>query len=184
MEKNVLSEINQMKYLFGYKAGKVISEQIKSKDSKEEMDFFTDGGITYKLPGITNFAKKEKFVRDAKFEETADMFGVSQDLVQKLRKELGAVKGDSKKMRQVAYGSPVWNLNKGVNSLMNDIAELGITPEKLTDYGIKNVLKQKPSWTLISIALDPKYGDAVMTEEQFFRKLGELIQKRMDEIKS
>ena len=27
MEKNILSEIDQMKYLFGYKPGKVISEQ-------------------------------------------------------------------------------------------------------------------------------------------------------------
>jgi hypothetical protein len=27
MEKNILSEIDQMKYLFGYKAGKVLSEQ-------------------------------------------------------------------------------------------------------------------------------------------------------------
>lgn len=27
MKKNLLNELNQMKYLFGYKAGKVISEQ-------------------------------------------------------------------------------------------------------------------------------------------------------------
>ena len=34
MEKNILSEIDQMKYLFGYKPGKVISEQEQPKTNK------------------------------------------------------------------------------------------------------------------------------------------------------
>lgn len=183
MEKNVLSEISQMKYLFDYKAGKVISEQDVKNNSKEEMGFFTHEGITYKLPGITDLVKRDKFVRDTKVAEIANMFGVSQELVEKFRKELNAVKGDAKKKKEVAQSSPVWNLNNGVNNLIYDVAELGITPDKLTNPGIRNVLKQTPSWSsFISIALDPEYG--VMTEEEFFRKLGEFIQKRMDEIKS
>jgi len=182
MEKNVLSEISQMKYLFDYKAGKVISEQTVPNNSKEEMDFFTDGGITYKLPGITNSDKRDKFVRGVKVEEIANMFGVSPQWVQIYKKDLGAVKGDSAKSKEVAYSSPVWNLNTGVTTLMNDVAELGITPEKLTNSAIRNVLKQKPSWSFISIALDPEYG--VMTEEQFFQKLGKLIEMRMKELES
>lgn len=182
MEKNVLSEISQMKYLFDYKAGKVISEQAVKNNSKEEMDFFTDGGITYKLPGITDLAKRDKFVTGAKVEEIANMFGVSQQWVQNLKRDLETVKGDPEKRKEVAQKSPVWNLKNGVNSLMNDVAELGITPEKLTNLGIRNVLKQKPSWSFISIALDPEYG--VMTEEQFFQKLGKLIEMRMKELES
>lgn len=34
MKENVISEINQMKYLFGYKAGKVISEQVQPTNNK------------------------------------------------------------------------------------------------------------------------------------------------------
>jgi hypothetical protein len=36
MEKNILSEIDQMKYLFGYKAGKVISEQTQPTGSVQQ----------------------------------------------------------------------------------------------------------------------------------------------------
>jgi len=182
MEKNVLSEINQMKYLFGYKAGKVISEQIKSKDSKEEMDFFTDGGITYKLPGITNFAKKEKFVRPTKIEEITGFFNVSPQWVQNLMRDLETVKGDIEKRKEVSYRSPVWNLNNGLIQIMTDVAKQGITPDKLSNPSVKNWIKSQPYWRFISLATDPENG--VISEEQFFQKLGEFIQTRMDEIKS
>jgi len=36
MEKNILSEIDQIKYLFGYKAGKVISEQTKPSSDVQQ----------------------------------------------------------------------------------------------------------------------------------------------------
>ena len=178
----IVDRMCQMKYLFDYKAGKVISEQAVQNNSKEEMDFFTDGGITYKMPGITDLAKRDKFVRGTKVEEIANMFGVSPQWVQNLRRDLEAVKGDVAKTKEVAQKSPVWNLNNGVKNLMNDVAELGITPEKLTNPGIRNVLKQKPSWSFISIALDPEYG--VMSEEEFFQKLGKLIEMRMKELQS
>lgn len=49
MERNILSEIDQIKYLFGYKAGKVISEQDQPKtpgtnvqpNNKLDVDLFT-----------------------------------------------------------------------------------------------------------------------------------------------
>lgn len=45
MEKNILSEINQMKYLVNYKAGKVISEQEQPSETISEQLFtYTKGG--------------------------------------------------------------------------------------------------------------------------------------------
>lgn len=181
MEKEVLNEISQMKYLFDYQAGKVISEQ-NIPPSKDETEFFTDGGVAYKLPGITDLAKKDKFVRGTKVEEIAQIFNVSPQWVENLRRDLAAVKGDAAKTKEVAQKSPVWNLNNGVASIMNDVAQLGITPDKLADPGVRNVIKQKPSWSYITVAIDPDYG--VMSEEEFFQKLGKFIEMRMKEIKS
>lgn len=181
MEKKVLSEISQIKYLFDYQAGKVISEQ-NVQPSKDETEFFTDGGVAYKLPGITDLAKKDKFVRGTKVEEIARIFDVSDQWVQNLRRDLAAVKGDAVKTKEVAQKNPVWNLNNGVAQIMNDVAQLGITPEKLSDPGVRNVMKQKPSWSFITVATDPDYG--VMSEEEFFQKLGKFIEIRMNEIKS
>lgn len=38
MEKNLINELNQMKFLFGYKAGKVMSEQHKIEDQYEGVE--------------------------------------------------------------------------------------------------------------------------------------------------
>lgn len=38
MKKNIVNELNEMKYLFGYKRGRVISEQ-KEVPMEEDMDF-------------------------------------------------------------------------------------------------------------------------------------------------
>lgn len=181
MKKEVLSEIDQMKYLFGYKAGKVISEQTATAKT-DESNFFVDDGITYKLPIITDLTKKNKFVRPTKIEETTGFFNVSPQWVQNLKKNLESVKGDKLKTMEFYKASPVWNLNNGLIQIMSDVAQLGITPEKLLDPGVRNVIKQKPGWRFISLAIDPENG--VISEEQFFQKLGEFIQMRMDEIKS
>jgi len=153
MKKEVLSEIDQMKYLFGYKAGKVISEQTTTAKT-DESNFFVDGGITYKLPIITDLAKKDKFVRPTKIEEITGFFNVSPQWVQNLKKNLESVQGD----------------------------KLGITPDKLSNPSVKNWIKSQPYWRFISLATDPENG--VISEEQFFQKLGEFIQSRIDEIKS
>jgi len=182
MEKNVLSEISQMKYLFDYKAGKVISEQIEPKDSKEEMVFFTDDGVAYKLPGITDLAKKDKFIRPTKIEEITGFFNVSPQWVQNLRKNLVTVQGDKVKSLEFYRASPVWNLNNGLIQIMTDVAKQGITPDKLSNPSVKNWIKSQPYWRFISLATDPENG--VISEEQFFQKLGEFIKTRMDEIKS
>jgi hypothetical protein len=44
MEKNILNEIDQMKYLVNYKAGRVISEQIKPSETVSEQFRYTKGG--------------------------------------------------------------------------------------------------------------------------------------------
>ena len=44
MEKRVISEINQMKYLVNYKAGRVISEQIRPSETVSEQFRYTAGG--------------------------------------------------------------------------------------------------------------------------------------------
>jgi hypothetical protein len=45
MEKNIINEIDQMKYLVNYKAGKVISEQIRPSETISEQLFsYTSGG--------------------------------------------------------------------------------------------------------------------------------------------
>ncbi len=181
MKKEVLSEIDQMKYLFGYKAGKVISEQTATAKT-DESNFFVDGGITYKLPIITDLTKKEKFVRPTKIEEITGFFNVSPELVQNLRKNLETVKDDKLKTMEFYKASPVWNLNNGLKQIMTDVAKQGITPDKLSNPSVKNWIKSQPYWSFISVATDPEYG--VISEEQFFQKLGELIQMRMDEIKS
>jgi len=170
-----------MKYLFGYKAGKVISEQTATAKT-DESNFFVDDGITYKLPIITDLTKKNKFVRPTKIEEITGFFNVSPQWVQNLKKNLESVRGDKLKTMEFYKASPVWNLNNGLIQIMSDVAQLGITPEKLLDPGVRNVIKQKPGWRFISLATDPENG--VISEEQFFQKLGEFIQMRMDEIKS
>jgi hypothetical protein len=66
MEKNVLSEVDQIKYLFGYKAGKVISEQITTTDSvsqqgPEQTMVKTSDGKVVKFPFIKNQEDLDKF---------------------------------------------------------------------------------------------------------------------------
>ena len=181
MKKEVLSEINQMKYLFGYKAGKVISEQTTTAKT-DEANFFVDGGITYKMPVITDLAKKDKFTRPTKIEEITGFFNVSPQWVQNLKKNLETVQGDKLKTMEFYKASPVWNLNNGLIQIMTDVAKQGITPDKLSNISVKNWIKSQPYWRFISLATDPENG--VISEEQFFQKLGEFIQMRMDEIKS
>jgi len=180
MKKEVLSEINQMKYLFGYKAGKVISEQTTTAKT-DEANFFVDGGITYKMPVITDLAKKDKFTRPTKIEEITGFFNVSPQWVQNLKKNLETVQGDKLKTMEFYKASPVWNLNNGLIQIMTDVAKQGITPDKLSNLSVKNWIKSQPYWRFISLATDPENG--VISEEQFFQKLGEFIQMRMDEVK-
>ena len=181
MKREVLNEISQMKYLFDYQAGKVISEQ-NIPPSKDETEIFTDGGVAYKLPGITDLAKKDKFTRPTKIEEITGFFNVSPQWVQTLKKNLESVQGDKLKMHEFYKASPVWNLNNGLIQIIKDVAKQGITPDKLLNPSIKNWIKSQDYWRFISVATDPENG--VISEEQFFQKLGEFIQSRIDEIKS
>ena len=56
MEKRVISEINQMKYLVNYKAGRVISEQIFQKEDDVDSVFSTqDPKLASELKKLTLF---------------------------------------------------------------------------------------------------------------------------------
>ena len=91
------------------------------------------------------------------------------------------VQGDKLKTMEFYKASPVWNLNNGLIQIMTDVAKQGITPDKLSNISVKNWIKSQPYWRFISLATDPENG--VISEEQFFQKLGEFIQMRMDEVK-
>ena len=65
MEKRIINEINEIKYMFSYKKGKVISEQIKSDELSEEdykaspyvLSATSDGDIK-----VTNNTTKQTYV--------------------------------------------------------------------------------------------------------------------------
>jgi len=65
MEKRIISEINEMKYMFSYKKGRVISEQMKSDELSEEdykaspyvLSATSDGDIK-----VTNNTTKQTYV--------------------------------------------------------------------------------------------------------------------------
>ena len=86
MEKNILNEIDQMKYLFGYKAGKVISEQVNPttppQTGETKPSFATINGVVYKLPGITDVAKLENFTSIGKVADLVKSMGI--DIIAKL----------------------------------------------------------------------------------------------------
>lgn len=59
MRKELLNELNQMKYLFGYKPGKVISEQHNKKEMDSELDEM-DFEDLYGGPEVAPAPEKEK----------------------------------------------------------------------------------------------------------------------------
>ena len=80
MSKNILNEeLNQMKYLFGYKPGQVISEQTPPK---------TEVAPTYKLSGITaDNIKKFVEVTEEFLQKLGILYDVSNEDKMKFRQE-------------------------------------------------------------------------------------------------
>lgn len=186
MSKNILNEeLNQMKYLFGYKPGKVISEQVKSTTggTKEESTFFTKDGVAYRFPGITDDVKLDKFLDRGKLQDFVNFMGIDQGWLSQYRNKTKGLTG--KDLIDVARYDKLSNLFNGTANLLHTIAKAGITPEKLRERGVQLSMKSDPSWSFIQIATTDPTGEegVVMTPENYFSKLSDLVEKKMNEIK-
>ena len=176
MKKEVLSEIDQMKYLFGYKAGKVISEQANAPvtaDTKQETQFFTQDGVTYKFPGIKDEMALQKFRRVPSNAEIVGQMNIPQSWLDIFNRETSDKRGTA-----------FWNLKNGVYNFLSLIAQEGITPERMSEPSVKNWFKGQPQWRYIETVTTPDSNFYMMSEDEFFKKLGDFIKIRANEIKS
>jgi hypothetical protein len=129
MKKEILSEIDQMKYLFGYKAGKVISEQTKplNQDTKninlikEVVRNLSEGKFLFmskENPGflITSVSKEPEGRDGQDVEITFRMFGPYNQVVGDYHKRTRLSANPSKKMETPDLGNLDW---KQLNELLN-----------------------------------------------------------------
>ena len=141
MSKNILNEeLNQMKYLFGYKAGKVISEQelptktetppwkIKLTDNPQDLEVFLGVGSEDLKPAgllttaIQDWSKSQKTVEDRKA-----YTGTMNDIAYLVKPMLTMAyqQGlDGTKFKQVPDNKIIEVLNKSAK------------PEGLTDWNV------------------------------------------------
>jgi hypothetical protein len=190
MKKEILNELDQMKYLFGYKAGKVISEQEKPAPvvvggSKEETPFFTDpSGVVYRFPGITDQAKLDKFVSIGNPQEFVASMGIDQGWLNNYLRGREQNKANAQNMADFSKKDKLWNLWNGTSNLMYKIAQMGLTPEKLKQKGFQISLLGLPAGQMVKFAITDPSGESgvVMTQENFFNKLTELVNKKMSEL--
>ena len=186
MEKNVLSEVDQIKYLFGYKAGKVISEQvtpttppssgITSGDTKPE--FATIEGVVYKLPGITDLAKLENFTSVGKSADLVKSMGIDPGWLSQYERLKQQNKGNTD--INWVKGDKVWNIWTATKGVLNIIAKLGITPERLKDRGVQETMMRSNYGPYLKYALEP--GDEegpVITRDNYFNKLADIVSYKM-----
>jgi hypothetical protein len=190
MKKEVLNELDQMKYLFGYKAGKVISEQTKppvqTGGTKDETQFFKDeSGVVYKFPGITDQAKLEKFTDIGGLPQFVNLMGIDRGWLSNYERMKQQYKDNRQALLAASQGDKLWNLWTGARQMMWDIARLGVTGDKLRDRGIQMTLLQLPSGKYIQFATNDKDEDGpVMVLNNFFSKMGEFVNQKSQEIKA
>jgi len=186
MEKNILSEIDQMKYLFGYKPGKVISEQVTpttppssgttSGDTKPE--FATIDGVVYKLPGITDVAKLENFTSIGKVADLVKSMGIDLGWLSQWERLKQANKGATN--QDWPIGDKLWNIWNATKGVLNIVAKLGITPERLKDIGVQETMMRSNYGPYLKYALEP--GDEegpVITRDNYFNKLADIVSYKM-----
>lgn len=161
MSNNILNEeLNQMKYLFGYKAGKVISEQALPQQPAKQQP-----SPGFKLSGITK-DNVQKFV-----EVTNDFLksiGILEEQDPAERKRLlDAFKQKAKERQAMGQpaGSPTEldNYNNQIellnliNTEMLKIALLvaaqqGLSPEMIGNMSDDDIIRQlKPSWSVSQV---------------------------------
>jgi hypothetical protein len=81
-------------------------------------------------------------------------------------------------------GTAFWNLKNGVYNFLSLIAQEGITPERMSEPSVKNWFKGQPQWRYIETVTTPDSNFYMMSEDEFFKKLGDFIKIRANEIKS
>jgi len=186
MEKNVLSEVDQIKYLFGYKAGKVISEQVTpttppssgttSGDTKPE--FATIEGVVYKLPGITDLAKLENFTSVGKPADLVKSMGIDPGWLSQYERLKQQNKGNTD--INWVKADKVWNIWTATKGVLNIIAKLGITPERLKDRGVQETMMGSNYGPFLKYALEPKDEEGpVITRDNYFNKLADMVSYKM-----
>ena len=185
MEKNILSETDQMKYLFGYKAGKVISEQATpppppagGQSGETKPEFATIEGEVYKLPGITDLAKLEDFASVGKPSDLVKSMGIDLGWLNNYERQKQANKGSQNVTW--AKSDKLWNLWSGTKGTMYLIAKLGIKPEQLRDRGVQQTIMGGPYGQYLKFAVEP--GDEegpVITKDNFFNKLADIVTYKM-----
>lgn len=174
MEKNILSEIDQMKYLFSYKAGKVISEQ----DNPTKPSFATIDGVVYKLPGITDVAKLENFTSVGKPADFVQSMGIDFGWLNNYERLKQENKG--KTDYNWVKGDKLWNIWNATRGVLDTIAKLGITPERLKDRSVQEVIMKGNNSQELKYALEP--GDEegpVITRDNYFNKLADIVSSKM-----
>lgn len=186
MDKKILKEeLNQMKYLFGYRAGKVISEQsTPTGDTKQETQYFTKDGFTYKFPGITDEIKLDKFTRNPKMAEISTQFNLNPAVLRNYELEKGyAVRdagGDQLKARSVISNLPLSQFRDGIFDIMVSVAVQGVTPQ---DPSFETQIKKMNGWENVNYAINNEEKPIGLGEGEFFKYMKDLINKRANEIK-
>jgi hypothetical protein len=149
MKKELLSELSQMKYMFGYKPGKVISEQTKPVTPVPNKG---PQASPYKLPGITK-DNIQKFIDvNEQFMTSLGMF--TDNSYTELRKQISSAaackspesqeckeaktKYASAKARQ-DYFNEAYQLV--MRTLLTRAANYGWTPEKIDGLSEDNLIK-------------------------------------------
>ena len=182
MEKNILNEIDQMKYLFGYKAGKVISEQVNpttpSQTGETKPSFTEIEGVVYKLPGITDLAKLENFTSVGKIADLVKSMGIDLGWLSNWER----LKQSNKGATNIDWpkGDKLWTIWNATRGVLDIVAKLGITPERLKDRGVQETIMRSNLGPQLKYALEP--GDEegpVITRDNYFNKLSDIVSYKM-----
>jgi len=187
MQKNILNEIDQMKYLFGYKAGKVISEQATpppppagGQSGEKKPEFATIDGVVYKLPGITDIAKLENFTSVGKIADLVNSMGIDLGWLSQWERLKQANKGATNQLWH--RGDKLWNIWNATRGVLDIVAKLGITPERLKDRGVQETIMRSNYGPYLKFALEPGAEDEegpVITRDNYFNKLADIVSYKM-----
>jgi hypothetical protein len=134
MRKEILSEIDQMKYLFGYKAGKVISEQVQPTSSgnvSQELKDLTDNLLDEIQNGKTYFTSKllpNKIIYNPQFtfKPSTGVGSISyQEYIPSEKKSVGPTK-------IIQFTAPIMQNEKDIFSQKDKVKPLSIKNENFS----------------------------------------------------
>ena len=74
----------------------------------------------------------------------------------------------------------VWNIWTATKGVLNIIAKLGITPERLKDRGVQETMMGSNYGPFLKYALEPKDEEGpVITRDNYFNKLADMVSYKM-----